>query len=158
LPTYEAVNEIPVTGCGIVWSSPSTGQDYLLIGDQFLYFGETLPNSLLNPNQLHAFGIGVNNNPFEKSQDLGMDCGELFIPFDTTGTVVHFELRVPTDWEIKHLPRIYITGNHWDPTDECLFPEQRNCEYAKMQTIKSLTSGMTKQNIMSLKLQQCQSC
>jgi hypothetical protein len=24
-----------------------------------------LPNSLLNPNQLHAFGVNVNDNPFE---------------------------------------------------------------------------------------------
>ena len=27
-----------------------------------------------------------------------MDCGEVFVPFDTTGTVLH--LRVPMDWEI----------------------------------------------------------
>ena len=52
LLTYDAMNEIPVTGCGTVWMSPSMGQEYLLVGDQFLYFGTMLPHLLLNPNQI----------------------------------------------------------------------------------------------------------
>jgi len=156
LPTYDAVNEIPVAGCGTVWSSPSTGQDYLLVGDQFLYFGEVLPNSLLNPNQLRAFGIGVNDNPFDESQDIGIDCGDEFIPLRTIGTNVYFESRVPTDWEVKHLPRIYITSDHWDPTDDSTFPEQKSREQIEMQTIKSMTSGMSRRNVMSLRMQQAQ--
>ena len=52
-----------------------------------------------------------------------MDCSEVFVPLDTTGTVVHFELRVLMDWEIKHLLWIYISGDQWNPMDNNIFPE-----------------------------------
>ena len=84
LPSYEYINRIPVTGCGSVWSCKETGLDFLLIANQLLYFGKQLPQSLFNPNQICAFGIKLNDNPFYMSCELGMDCGDVFIPFDTT--------------------------------------------------------------------------
>ena len=51
LPAYDTVKEIPIAGCGTVWMSPNTGHKYLIVGDQFLYFGTMLSESLLNPNQ-----------------------------------------------------------------------------------------------------------
>jgi hypothetical protein len=90
-----------VDRCGTVWTSPETGKDYLLVADQMLWFGTQLPNSLLNPNQLCAFGVNVNNNPFDLNKDLGIQCDEAFIPCVIRGTIVHFEMCVPTDWELK---------------------------------------------------------
>jgi hypothetical protein len=98
-----------------------------------------LHKSLLNPNQLHTFGVDVNDNPFDLSQNLGIQCDEGFIPCVMRGTIVHFEMHVPTDWELKHLPIILITGDEWDPNDESMYPEQKSCEYQEMQTIQSLT-------------------
>ena len=63
LPMYEAMNEIPVAGCGTVCTSPSMGQEYLLVGDQFLYFGTMLPHSVLNPNQIRAFDVDITTTP-----------------------------------------------------------------------------------------------
>jgi hypothetical protein len=65
LDSYKPVSEVPVARCGTVWISLETGNNYLLLADQMLWFGMQLPNSLLNPNQLHAFGVNVNDNPFE---------------------------------------------------------------------------------------------
>lgn len=43
------------------------------------------------------------DNPFN-AEHFGIDADDVFIPFDTTGSIiVHFESRVPTDWEEKHL-------------------------------------------------------
>jgi hypothetical protein len=64
-----------------------------------LWFSDALPNSLLNPNQLHAYGLIVNDDPFNNSRVFGIDGEHAFIPFNTMGTVVHFESRVPTEWE-----------------------------------------------------------
>ena len=119
---YEAVNEIPVTGCGTVWTSPSMGQEYLLVGDQFLYFGTMFPHSLLNPNQIQAFDGDVNDSPFDATNSIGMDCEDAFVPFEMMGMMVYFETRVSTDWEIKHLPLIHITGDMWNLTDDVIFP------------------------------------
>jgi hypothetical protein len=38
LDSYELVKEAMVARCGIVWTSPNTGHEYLLVGDQMLWF------------------------------------------------------------------------------------------------------------------------
>ena len=123
LPAYDTVKEIPVAGCGTVWMSLDTRHEYLKNGDQFLFFGMMLSELLLNPNQFRAYSIEVNDNPSDISQELGMDCGEVFLCFDTTGTIVHLESQAPTGWEIKHLPHIYISSDQWTPSDDTMFPE-----------------------------------
>lgn len=85
-----------------------------------LWFGNQMTNSLINPNQLRAYGLIVNDDPFDHTRDFGIDGDNLFIPFDTTGTVVHFESRTPTNWEKTHLPVILLTGEDWNPTEEVL--------------------------------------
>jgi hypothetical protein len=35
--------------------------------------------------------LGVYDDPFDMSRTFGIDSDQAFIPFDTTGTVVHFE-------------------------------------------------------------------
>jgi hypothetical protein len=112
-----------------------------------LWFGTLLPNSLLNPNQLRAYGLDVNDNPFDTNADFGIISDEVFIPFDTTGTVVHFDSRVPTEWERTHLPIITLTGEEWNPAEEVLRPGRRSREDIEMRTIRSLTSGMTRRQI-----------
>ena len=49
----------------------------------------------------------MQDNPFEP--DAGFsgnanDDDDVFIPFDTTGTIVSFESRVPTEFEMSNLP------------------------------------------------------
>jgi hypothetical protein len=151
LESFEPVDEVPVARCGTIWTSPQTGKEYLLVADQMLCFGTQLPNSLLNPNQLCTFGVDVNDNPFDLKQDLGIQCDEAFIPCDTLGTIVHFESRVLTEWEMKHLSMILLTGDQWDPLDKSMYPEQKSHEYMEMRSIQSLTSGVTRRKIMSLK-------
>ena len=58
----------------------------------------------------------------DHSREFGIDSENLFIPFDTTGTVVHFDTRVPTEWEKSHLPVILLTGEDWNPSEEVLRP------------------------------------
>ena len=70
---------------------------------------------IVNPSQIRAYGLLINDNPFN-ANDLGIGAEELFIPFDTTGTVVHFESHLPKEWETTHLPIILITEDSWDHT------------------------------------------
>ena len=48
--------------------------------------------------------MDINDNPFDATSLIGMDCEDAFVPFEMIVMMVYFELRVPTDWEIKHLP------------------------------------------------------
>jgi hypothetical protein len=68
-----------------------------------LRFRTQLPHSLINPNELCASGIHVNDDPFDSTRNFGINSEQAFIPFDTTGTVVH--LYAYTDRREKtHLP------------------------------------------------------
>jgi hypothetical protein len=108
-----------------------------------------MDHSLINPNQIREYGIPVFNNPFSQSQ-FGIDCSDDFIPFNTTGTIVYFESRVPTDWETRNLPIIMLTGEDWDPVNVG-FGNGHSREQAEMQTIRSLEIGVTKRKMAAMK-------
>jgi hypothetical protein len=114
-----------------------------------LWFGSQMDHSLINPNQIREYGLPVYNDPFSKQQ-FGIDGNEAFIPFNTTGTIVYFETRVPTDWETRNLPIIMLTGEEWDPVNVGL-GTGRSREQAEMQTIRSLESGVPKWKMAALK-------
>ena len=101
-----------MTLCCTVWTD-NEGKKYLLIGDEMLWFGTALENSLINPNQIRAYGLSINNEPFNVNE-IGIDAEELFIPLNTRGTVVYIESHVRTECEATHLPVILITADSWD--------------------------------------------
>jgi hypothetical protein len=115
-----------------------------------LWFGTLMENSLINPNQLRAYGLVLNDDRFNSTRGFGINTDEVFIPFDTTGTVIYFKSRVPTEWEKTHLPIILITGDTWSPSDEVLYLGKQSHEDIEMQNIQSLTHGMTSQQIHSI--------
>jgi hypothetical protein len=138
-PMNEPVSEIPLARCCTVWTDQSDSSDYLLVCDQILWFGTRLPHSLINLNQLQAYGLYVNDDPFDNTCEFGIEHDDIFIPFDTTGTVVvHFKTRVPTIWESTHLPVVLLTGEEWNPSKEVLRPSRLTKEDAEMRSIKSL--------------------
>ena len=92
-----------------------------------LWFGTRLPNSLLNPNQIRAFGLNVFDNPFN-DDEFGIDGHDAFIPFDTMGAVVHFDSRIPSAWEKMHLPIVCLTIDTWDPASELSSQGRRSRE------------------------------
>jgi hypothetical protein len=102
------------------------------------WFGTHLPHSLINLNQLQAFGLYVNDDLFDNTREFGIEHDNIFIPFDTMGTVVHFKTRVPTVWESTHLPVVLLTGEEWNPSEEVLRPSRLTKEDAGMRSIKSL--------------------
>jgi hypothetical protein len=134
----------------MVWTDQESSTEYLTVADQMLWFGTLMENFLINPNQLRAYGVVVNDDPFDSTRGFGINTDNTFIPFDTMGTVIYFELRVPTEWEKTHLPIILITGDTWSPSNEVLYLGKQSREDIEMQNIRSLTSGMTSQQIHSI--------
>ena len=63
LNTYALVQEIPVARCCTVWIDDEV-KEYLLVGYNMLWFGTAMENSLINPNQIRAYGISINYNHF----------------------------------------------------------------------------------------------
>eukprot|EP00957_Ditylum_brightwellii_P015239 1148198-Ditylum_brightwellii.AAC.1 len=107
----------------------------LLVTDQILWFGIQLPHSLINPNQIRAYGISVNDNPFGDSCDFGIDLDEGLILFETEGTIISFETRSPTDHKLKELPVVLLTGSHWYPKDNIVYPHRNTAEFNELRAI-----------------------
>jgi hypothetical protein len=122
LSSYNPVQEIPVACCATVWTCDVTRQDYLLVGDEMLWFGTQLQHSLINPNQVCLSGLTVHDNPFATSAPFGIEFpgNSVFIPFVTMGTIVHFESRVP------HLPVLPLFPDRWDLNDALQQKRTRN--------------------------------
>jgi hypothetical protein len=119
-----------------------------------LWSGTQLQHSLINPNQARSSGLQVHDNPFATSAPFGIKFsgnGGVFIPFDPMGTIMHFELRVPNDWEKVHLPVLPLFSDRWDPNDALQPQRTRTQEEIEMKTIKSLTSGLSQHSIMAIR-------
>ena len=134
LGTYKSVKHIPVARCCTVWTDPSTSLEYLLVADQMLWFGTMMDHSLLNPNQIRAYNIPVNDNPYTSPNEFGIKADDAFIPFRTMGTTVYFNSRTLTEWEERNLPVILLTGDTWDPVNVDLGVGSRTREQAEMRT------------------------
>ena len=110
-------------------------------------------HSLINPNQIREYGVPVYDDPYNKNQ-FGIEGHEAFIPFNTKGTIVYFESRVPTEWESRNLPILLLAGKQWDPVGVKLGPGGGSREMAELKTIRSLHSGIPKQQLAALRQQQ----
>ena len=113
------MDKIPIATVAMAWSDDHTGQGFILIMHEVLYFGNDLDHSLINPNQIHHNGFQVFDNPYEMGQacQIGIiindtDC----ILFHLAGTTIYFNLHFPTDHKIESFPHVVLTAKTpWDP-------------------------------------------
>jgi hypothetical protein len=115
--SFEPIPEVPVATVATAWDDQNSGQTYILIIHQALFFGTQLDHSLINPNQIRVTGIPVFDNPYDQHQHLGIDLGNVHIPFQTEGSMIYFSSRVPTKEELDNCQYLMLTDDEdWDPT------------------------------------------
>ena len=120
---YKPLDNIPVAKCATVYVFESTGTQVLLIADQVLWFGNDIPTTLINPNQLRAYGVSVCDDPWDPFRPIGVQTDFGLIPFQTAGTTLSFVSYSPSQFELDNLPIIELTGPHWNP-HELSIPKQ----------------------------------
>lgn len=99
-----AVKDVPIATVVTVWEDPKSGELWLLIIHDALYFGATLRELLLCPNQLRAHGIMVEDTPVQfdpSSLHSIIILDELTKPLDLHGVVSSFRLCLPTQEELE---------------------------------------------------------
>ena len=142
---YQPKTNVPVGKCATVYTCPNSGQSVLLVADQVLWFGAGLHCSLLNPHQIRSFGHSLCDDPWDPHRAIGLDVGDVFIPFMASGPNLYFETRVPSDWEMSHLQVIELTAPHWDPST--LNMPVTHDDEAKYRTLDAL-SGLSESGTM----------
>ena len=86
---YEAISNVPVVRGATLWTDQNDNQGYILVFNEALWMGDTLPHSLINPNQLRAYGTLVQDNPFSHdSLVIELPNDDVIIPLTTLGTTI----------------------------------------------------------------------
>ena len=99
-----AVQEVPITTILMIWESPKTGELWMLVIHEALYFGDRLKESLLCPNQLRAAGILVHDAPtqFDSASRHSITVpGKLELPLEMHGIISHLRTRKPMTAEVE---------------------------------------------------------
>ena len=111
-------NTVPIVSGATAYTCPRTRVTYILVIHEALYFGTKLNHSLLNPNQIRMHGIPLWDNAFDPNHpELGINLGDLFIPFKAKGTKLLFSTRAPTEKELQECPHIHLTSRvPWEPS------------------------------------------
>lgn len=61
--TYELIDNVPIVSGATVYNNGNTGQTYILLFNESLYYGTKLLHSLFNPNKMRQCGIDLWDNP-----------------------------------------------------------------------------------------------
>ena len=111
------MKDVPIVTAVTAYTCPSTGQTYILVFNEFLWYGTQMEHSLINPNQVRAYGIPLWDNPFDPIRPTQIEIDEtIVIPLQGKGTKLQFDTRVPTREELNDCPHITMTSPlPWDP-------------------------------------------
>jgi len=113
---YQPERDVPIVSAATAFTCQRTGQTYILVINEALWFGDRLENSLINPNQLRFGGTIVNDNPFDPQIPISIQTDDVDIPLELAGTTIFFDSSTPTPTELDNCPHIHLTcDSEWDP-------------------------------------------
>ena len=114
------IKDVPIVRAATTWQDKQTGETIVLIFNQILWYGNRLPISLINPNQLRHNGYRVCDDITDGDRFFGIELADdARVPFNMSGTCISFESRVPTAWEMdaRNCRHFVVTCDQpWDPS------------------------------------------
>ena len=60
-----SITNVPIVQVATAWQSLDSGQVCILSFNEALWMGDSMTHSLVNPNQLHHFGVKVQDDPHQ---------------------------------------------------------------------------------------------
>jgi len=116
------LKEVPIVNAAVAYNHPTTGETVILIINQALYFDDNIEHLLLNPNQMKANGVEVDNIPMHLSAGKSTHSilfpeAKYRIPLNLHGVISYFNIRTPTLQEINTCETLTLTsqGIEWQP-------------------------------------------
>ena len=106
---YDSIDDIPIATVATAYDCPTTGQVYVLVFNEALYFGSRMDHTLLCPNQLRDYGLRVEDTPrqynIDSSHSILVPDHQLRIPLTLEGIISGFNSRQPTIRELEEIDR-----------------------------------------------------
>ena len=89
--SIKPIENVPIVSGATAWNDPVTGEIYILIINEALYYGKKLDHSLINPNQVRHYGIDFWDNPYDKVNGTRIDIDDtVTVRLRTMGTKILF--------------------------------------------------------------------
>ena len=121
---------VPIGTVATAWVDPSSGETFVLIFPQTLFFGTRMKHSLICPNQLRSFGVIVDDTPRQfdpsSSHSITIPGHNVVIPLQLSGVISHFSSHSPSDDELENCRRIVMCSDYpWDPHNPSFATQER---------------------------------
>ena len=94
---YETIKAVKIVQASIAYRNPETGCTAILILNEAIWMGETIDHALVNPNQLHTYGMIFQDNPFSEALIfIGTEDHYFMLLLSSKGNILEFTTRTPT--------------------------------------------------------------
>ena len=115
--TYNTIKVVPIVQAATSYYNADTRDTTILIINEAICMGETMDHTLVNPNQLRAYGMTVQNNPFAKAPIfIATEDHDFMLPLSSKGTILGVTIKNPTYKELQTFPHVTcLTAHEWDP-------------------------------------------
>ena len=121
---------VPIGTVGTAWVNPESGETFIIVLNEALYFGERLDHSLLCPNQMRAYGILVEDTPRQfnatSTHSISVPGENVSIPLELNGVVSYFASHKPSNEELENCQRLVLSSDiPWNPNDPSFEAQER---------------------------------
>ena len=151
LKSLGTVKRVPIVTAAIAYDDPRSGEVFILIIHQALYFGD-MSHCLLCPMQLRLNDVVINEQPkflmhHPTEKDHAIIAENLLIPLELNGITSFFPGRMPTSDEYEKCSRIELTSPdpEWKPHD---------VQYSEQELTYVHSDGTLREHIRSIAEQQ----
>jgi hypothetical protein len=120
---YKAIKPLPIVQAATAYDNRDTGKTTILILNEAIWMGDQMEHTLINPNQLRAYGITVQDNPFNPAPIfISSEDNEFTLPLSSKGTVLGVATRTPTGQELQTFPHVVLSSEHKCGPQNVRFP------------------------------------
>jgi hypothetical protein len=106
---YKAIRSVPIVQAATAYNNTETGKTIILILNEAIWMGGQMEHTLVNPNQLGAYGITVQDNPFDPVPIfISIEDNKVTLPLSSKGTVIGVATRTPTNQELQTCPHVVL--------------------------------------------------
>ena len=104
---YENIKSVPIVQAATSYENSDTGETTILILDKAILIGENMDHILVNPNQLCAYGMTVQDNSLaEAIFFVATEDHDFMFPLSSEGTILGVTTITPTDKELQTFPHV----------------------------------------------------
>ena len=114
---YDTIKLVPIVQAATAYNNTDTGETTILIINESTWMGKNMDHTLVNSNQLCAYGMTVQDNFFvEAPIFIATEDHGYMLPLSSKGTILGVTTRTPTYKDLQMYPHVTCSSVHeWDP-------------------------------------------